>query len=124
MGKMREQSSEAVWNISELLVRVDNDQELVQELLSIFKEDFPQHFCALEEAVAAGNLKNVGALSHTLKGMFANLASVRAAAAAARLEQMARAEEKVSLKEALESLKSEIANLLPVLDAYMAEVRP
>lgn len=120
---MREQSPEAVWNLPELLARVDDDQELARELLAIFKEDFPVHFRLLQEAIGARDLKNVVALSHALKGMFANLAGARAAAAAARLEQVARAGESGSLEEALEILRGEVAKLLPELDAYLEGVQ-
>jgi hypothetical protein len=42
MNKTEEGFSEPVWNLAELLERVDNDHELLRELLNIFKEDFPQ----------------------------------------------------------------------------------
>jgi hypothetical protein len=42
MNKNEEGLSEPVWNLTELLERIENDQELLRELLNIFKEDFPQ----------------------------------------------------------------------------------
>ena len=39
---------EPAWNQAELLERVDNDRELVRELLTIFKEDFPRTIGSLE----------------------------------------------------------------------------
>lgn len=123
MNQRKKPPSEAVWNLHELLTRTDNDQELLRELLLIFKEDFPGHISGLTAAIAAGNLKNVAAISHTLKGMFANLAANKAAAAAARLEQVGRAGENAALKDAHEDLNAEIAGLLPELEAYMAGVR-
>jgi len=120
----REQSPETVWNLPELLARVEDDQELARELLAIFKEDFPRLFRPLQEAIGGRELKKVAALGHTLKGMFANLAAARAAAAAARLEEAARAGESGSLEEALETLRGEVAKLLPELDAYLKGVQP
>jgi hypothetical protein len=55
--------------------------------------------------------------------MLSSLGGVRTAAAAAKLEVIASAGETASLKGALDALKHEAANLLPELDAYMAEVR-
>ena len=123
MDQPQKSSPEPVWNLPELLTRIDNDQELLRELLIIFKKDFPSHVCSLTEAIATGNLRNVTALSHTLKGMFANLAANRAAAAAACLEQTARAGESATLKQTYENLNAEIANLLSEVEAHMAEVR-
>jgi two-component system, sensor histidine kinase and response regulator len=123
MTKNEKAVSEPAWNLPELLVRVDNDRELLCELLAIFKEDFPKTMSALETAVICRDLKNTASLSHTLKGMFSNLAGARASAAAAKLEQLASAGENDSLQAALKTLQQEAASLLPEVDAYMAGVQ-
>ncbi|MGC1618710.1 MAG: Hpt domain-containing protein [Candidatus Acidiferrum sp.] len=118
-----ENVSEPAWNLAELLERVDNDRELIRELLTIFREDFPRTLQSLETAVSAGDLKNSAALSHTLKGMLASLGVTRAAAAAAKIEKMASASaEKESLKEAFKALRHEADTLMPELEAYVTEV--
>jgi HPt (histidine-containing phosphotransfer) domain-containing protein len=123
MNKNVETDSQVCWNLPELLVRVDNDQELLRELLAIFREDFPLTSRSLEVAVAAGDLKNAAAVSHTLKGMLANIGGTRASAAAARLEALASTGEKAALQDALDVLQCESATLLRELNAYLAEVR-
>jgi HPt (histidine-containing phosphotransfer) domain-containing protein len=115
--------SEPAWNHAELVERVDNDQDLLRELLTIFKEDFPRTMRSLESAIAAADVKNASRLSHTLKGMLSSLGARRAAAAASKLEELAAAGENTSLKDAFGDLEREGANLLPELDAYMSEVR-
>jgi len=72
----------------ELLARVDNDRELLHDLLTIFKEEFPRYLQALRVAVDASDGKLVAVAAHALKGMLLNLAAGQAAAAAGRLEQM------------------------------------
>jgi len=111
-----------VWNHAELLERVDNDQELLRDLLNIFKEDFPRTMRSLESAVAVPDLKSTTRLSHMLKGMLSSLGGMRAAAAASRLEELASAGEAASLKDAFVALQREAASLLPEFNAYMAEV--
>lgn len=123
MNKTDEGISGPVWNLAELLERVDNDQELLRDLVNIFKEDFPRTMRLLESAIAVADLKNVARLSHTLKGMLSSLGGVRTAAAAAKIEVMASAGESASLKSVFDTLEREGASLLPELDAYMAEVR-
>lgn len=123
MNKKEEGHSEPVWNLAELLDRVDNDQELLRELLNIFKEDFPRTVQSLESAVNAEDLKNAARLSHTLKGMLASLGATRAAAAAAKLEYLSSTGETASLEGAFNALETEAHSLLPELQAYMAEVR-
>jgi HPt (histidine-containing phosphotransfer) domain-containing protein len=123
MNNPKQTLSEPAWNHAELLERVDNDEELLRELLTIFKEDFPRTMRALESAIAVADWKNASRLSHTLKGMLSSLGARRAAAASAKLEQLAAVGESASLKEAFADLAREGASLLPELDAYMSEVR-
>jgi len=123
MNKNEHRHSDPVWNLAELLERVDNDQALLRDLLNIFKEDFPLTMRSLEAAVAAEDLKNSARLGHTLKGMLSSLGGARSAAAAARLEVIASAGETASLRGALDALNCEAASLLPELEAYIAEVR-
>jgi len=123
MNKTEDGISGPVWNLAELLERVDNDQELLRDLVNIFKEEFPRTMRLLESAIAVADLKNVARLSHTLKGMLSSLGGVRTAAAAAKIEVMASAGESASLKSVFDTLEREGASLLPELDAYMAEVR-
>ena len=115
--------AEAVWNQAALRERVDHDEELLRELLGIFNEDFPRMTKSLEAAVADGDLKSAGTLSHTLKGMLLNLGGERAAAAAAKLEALARNGEETALKDALKVFQREAADLLPELKAYIPEAR-
>jgi two-component system sensor histidine kinase/response regulator len=122
MNNQKQAFSGPAWNQAELLERVDNDQNLLRELLTIFKEDFPRTMGALESAIAAGDFKDTSRLSHTLKGMLLSLGGGRAAAAAARLEELAAAGETAGLKEGFATLEHEAASLLPELDAYMSEV--
>jgi HPt (histidine-containing phosphotransfer) domain-containing protein len=108
----------------ELLARVDNDRELLLDLMSIFKEEFPRHLRELTDVIAVRDLKKMSVVSHTLKGMLANLAVTRAASAAGKLEQLARdgaAEPEIG--DALRAFQREVQGVLPEMDAYMAEVQ-
>jgi len=40
-----------IFDHQELLARVENDRELLRDLLTIFKEDFPRQLLTLREAV-------------------------------------------------------------------------
>jgi two-component system, sensor histidine kinase and response regulator len=116
-------SAQPVWNLPELLVRVDHDQELLRDLLNIFKEDFPRTMASLRSAVAAADCNNAASLSHALKGMLSNLAATNASVAAAELERLAKAQDKSGLSSALGCLEREASWLVPEIEAYIAEVR-
>src|ERR1700758_3557510 len=77
-------------DLEELLGRTENDRELMRDLLTIFKEEFPQRHQALGEAVASLNATSVVLEAHALKGMLFNLAAIEAAAAVAELERLGR----------------------------------
>jgi HPt (histidine-containing phosphotransfer) domain-containing protein len=111
-------------NLNELLTRVENDHELLRELVDIFKKDLPFLLQSLQKSVAREDMKNVEATSHALKGMLSGLSVTQAAATASRLEQMGREGRTSELTDALALLESELADLLPELDAYASEVNP
>jgi HPt (histidine-containing phosphotransfer) domain-containing protein len=57
-----------------------------------------------------------------MRGMLSNLAASRAAATAARLEQVARQGETSAFEEAFTAFESDVHELLPQLDACVPEV--
>lgn len=108
-------------NFPELLERVGNDRELLHELLSIFKEEFPGNLMNLRRAVAAGDLPGIAKLSHTLKGTLSNLAITGGAASAAELEQAARSGDCARVAALLTHFEKSVEGLLADLEACMAE---
>src|SRR5260370_19104155 len=106
----------------ELLARVDNDRELLQDLLRIFKEEFPKQLQALREAVRFADGERGAAAAHTMKGMLSNLAAVQSTASPERLDRLGRNAEKQGFPEALAAFERYATRLLPQLDACMEEV--
>jgi HPt (histidine-containing phosphotransfer) domain-containing protein len=117
-------STASMLNLPELLSRIDNDRELLCELLSIFKQEFPACVKSLKSAMVCENVAEIANFSHTLKGMLSNLALPTASASAARLEQLARAGETGSLHDAFAAFQRDVHGLLPEVETYMAEARP
>src|SRR5438046_640068 len=98
--------------MTELLLRLDNDLELLRDLISIFQDDFPRHLEALRRAVSANDLHEVKVASHTIKGMLSNLAVSRAATLAGQLEQLAGAGSAAAIPAALAEFEQEADGLL------------
>ena len=111
-------------NLPELLARVDHDRVFLSELIAIFKVEFPKLLRSLQESVAQENLASVETVSHALKGMLAALSVTRSAAIAAQIERLARAGETAGLAEELKRLESEVADLVPALEACAAGAQP
>src|SRR5665213_1077307 len=111
MTQPNDLSSQGAANLPELLVRLENDRDLLSELINVFKEEFPPLMQSLRQAVAGGELKNVESASHALKGMLFGLAVTRGAVQASRIEQMAReGTAAAGLANALALLENEVAN--------------
>jgi len=113
--------SKTIIDVSELLLRVENDRGLARDLLAIFKEEYPPHLDALRDAVDSLDSAQVAAEAHTLKGMLSNLAAEEAATAAARLEQLGRRGEVQGLQAAWASFDGVSKELLQQLDTCLAE---
>ena len=107
----------SVLNLKELLSRVEDDHELLNELFLIFKSTFPSHLQRLSDAVANQLPEQVEAESHTLKGMLLNLSAARAAALAADLENLGHQGKIAGMSEVLIGFQSEAQTLLLQMEA-------
>ena len=124
MTRQGDRLSQVGVNLPELLLRVENDLDLLGELIGIFREEFPRLLQCLQDSITREDMKNVEAASHALKGMLSGLSVTRAAAIASQLEQMARDEKTSGIPEILALFEREVANLLEELDTYTAEAKP
>jgi two-component system, sensor histidine kinase and response regulator len=113
---MAPEDMQVVLDVPDLLVRLQNDRELLVELSEILKTEYPTHLRSLEQAVSGEDMKTVERTGHALKGMFAALSAARAASAASQLEPTGRKGDKLGLRNALTILESEAAALLIELD--------
>jgi HPt (histidine-containing phosphotransfer) domain-containing protein len=76
-------------NLPELLARMAYDGELLQEILELFKEEFPKSGLLLRQALERGDLQAVQNEAHNLKGMLAGLSIIEGPRSAMRIERMA-----------------------------------
>ncbi len=112
----------SIIDLAELLARVENDRDLLRDLLSVFKEEFPRHLQALRDAVESLDTPRAAAEAHTLKGMLSNLAAREAAASVALLESQARKGETARLRESLSKFEQLSDDLLRHLHSCLSEV--
>lgn len=108
--------------VAELLACADNDKDLLRELLTIFREEFPMHMNALREAVQGGDCRKAMMVSHTLKGMLSTLSIMKHAGTVAELEALARSNEQEKLRNALAEFEQETVSLLPELERHFVEI--
>jgi len=85
----QEMVNESGVNLPELLARMAYDGELLQEILELFKEQFPKSRLSLLEALERGDMQQVQNEAHNLKGMLAGLSIMEGSSSAMRIERMA-----------------------------------
>lgn len=123
MSEQESPSESAGVNLDELLARVENDRDLLKEMVSMFRDDFPRYVDELRRAVGRGDSSEVAKVAHTLKGMLGNMAATRAEAAASRVEQLARNARTDAFEESFRQFERAAAGLLPELETAAAEER-
>jgi HPt (histidine-containing phosphotransfer) domain-containing protein len=107
-------------NFNELLIRVEQDKGLMQELLAMFREEYPRQRQVLQQAVDAMLMPEIQAAGHTLKGMCANLAMQAAAEAAAAVERAGKQQNAEELSSALAALDAAAGQVFHALDQMPA----
>jgi HPt (histidine-containing phosphotransfer) domain-containing protein len=107
-------------DVPELLDRVENDEDLLVELFTLFLDDFPRKRAELNQAIQSGNLDEIERTAHTLKGACANLSVPRAASLAAEIESAGRDGNMLRIQKAIVAFDLELTGFCTALDAFVA----
>jgi PAS domain S-box-containing protein len=103
----------------EALSHVAGDADLLREVAGLFLDQCPRWLADCREGIASGDAKRLGAAVHPLKSAFGTLAAKKARTAAAQLEELALGQELDSAPAFLAVIESELARLLPPLEAFV-----
>jgi len=95
-------------DLADGLARAGDDREFYRELLDLFLEDARQRLTRLESALSAGDLQEVAATAHGIKGAAANLAALRAREIACAIESRGRSGDGAGLTALAGELAAEI----------------
>ena len=87
-GSAADRQKSVSLNAEGLIRSFENDQELFQELVEIFLNDFPQMLNALRDSLMSADAENFKRTAHSLKGMLRNFQAESAAETAFELEQI------------------------------------
>lgn len=114
--------NEAV-DLKELLQRLDGDMEFLEELLGMFRQEFPVLLQMLEGGIAAEDFTATERIAHTLKGMLANLSMPEATSTARRIEMAARAHSLSDTAAAVPPLQGQVLHALKLVEDFRIGVR-
>ena len=107
--------------VHELLERIDGDREFLNELVQIFRTEYPAQIKKLHEGLSRDDADQVERAGHYLKGALGNLAARPAYDLAADLEEIGRGDLTLG-REKVAQLEAELERVLNALDAVCMEV--
>jgi len=105
----------SVINLSALLEGVGGDQALLDELLNIFHEEYPELMNAIRAAIAGDDAAQLERPAHTLKSLLGSLGATAAFNAAFKLETMGRGLNLNEAPEALAIMEAEVSRVVSAL---------
>lgn len=111
------------WDVNDLLQRLDNDHSFLCELLAVYRQDSQSSMQSARNALSRQDLAELERTAHRLKGMMKNLSMHRAAQSAHDLEVAARQGDANHTPALLLQLEKAMEDLLPQVDAHLAEVK-
>jgi CheY-like chemotaxis protein/HPt (histidine-containing phosphotransfer) domain-containing protein len=113
--------SSSTWNPSAVLERIDGDESLLRELLTIFLEESPKHLTGLQRAIETGNSDEIERTAHSMKGELGYLGLANAAQTAQDLERLGHERNLQPVAGLLASLKAEVSAVLKVMRGVLDE---
>jgi PAS domain S-box-containing protein len=103
------------WDEATALSRLDNDQELLNDMIDLFLTETPTRLHELEEALARRDLAALADTAHALQGMAGHFCADPLYSAAAKLEHSARQDESGDFQHMTRNVADAAARLLEVL---------
>jgi HPt (histidine-containing phosphotransfer) domain-containing protein len=118
---MKTTASPTAFDPAIVLQRVDGDQELLKEVITLFLEDTPGLLAEIRLAAARGDGEALERASHTLKGSVGNFGARAAQELALALELMGRQRDFARAADTAARLDGEVKRLLPALETWLKE---
>lgn len=114
--------TEPILDLDSALARLGGDRELFADMAGYLYEDAPQLLNKLQTGIDQGDSTSVRMSAHALKGLLASAGGVRSVGVAQELEDAAVCGDLSNVRELLESLESEFAELKASLAPHTRSV--
>jgi two-component system sensor histidine kinase/response regulator len=101
-----------VWDKESALKRVVGNNNLLQILVGMFLDEMPEKLVELKNAIESSNFEDIRHITHTIKGVAANLSGLNLQAQAERLEHAAINNDVTSLSKLFQPLEKDFIELL------------
>jgi signal transduction histidine kinase/ligand-binding sensor domain-containing protein/CheY-like chemotaxis protein/HPt (histidine-containing phosphotransfer) domain-containing protein len=113
---VRRPESVPFWNRSETLESLGGDENLLLEVIEIFREQAPKHLARLRAAIAQWDAKAVETTAHSLKGELGYLSVPETHQMARELEEAGRNSDLEGAARLLPRFEADVATLLRSMD--------
>ncbi|TWI74207.1 PAS domain S-box-containing protein [Desulfobotulus alkaliphilus] len=110
-----------VFDSSDLMKRLTEDEDLFRTVLRLSLEVIPQHMEALRLSLKSHDSKSVRWQAHTLKGMAANISANAFSELAGEMEDAAASENLIAVEEKMEAFVRSYENLREVLEDFLGD---
>jgi len=110
-----------IFDLDDALERVGGDREILEEILEVFSESYPDQLSELKKAIDDGDASIVERAAHTLKGSVGTFSAKKALETALRLEIMGREGQLQEAAAEHSKLKQEVEELDAALKATLLE---
>jgi HPt (histidine-containing phosphotransfer) domain-containing protein len=110
-----------IFDLDDALDKVGGDREILEEILVVFSETYPDQLSELKNAIDNGDAPIVERAAHTLKGSVGTFSSKKALETAFRLETMGHDGNLQEAAEAYSKLEQEVEELEAALKATLSE---
>jgi HPt (histidine-containing phosphotransfer) domain-containing protein len=108
-------NEQPIFDRTDALSRIADDEELLDTLIGMFRDDAPGYLAEIESALENGDMAGVVRGAHTLKGVLATFSALRAEARARELEQLAKNGDAAACGALLPSVKAEVETFLQAI---------
>lgn len=99
----------------------DGDEEMIGEIVEMFRETYPEVLNGLKVAVKDSDSKQIEYFAHTLKGMIANFFAEGLKDACSQLELMGKNQKLSNEQELLDKIETGIPLLLTDIEKYLSK---
>ena len=111
----------SIFDLDDALEKVGGDREILEEILIVFSESYPEQLSELKNAINNGDAPIVERAAHTLKGSVGTFSAKKSLETAFRLETMGREGNLQEAAAVYSKLEQEIEELEAALKATLSE---
>ena len=113
---------ENLLNKKELLEKVFWDKELLNQIIDMFLEMFPEMMASIEECIKNGDADSLVRAAHSFKGSVGNFSRDGAFEQAVELERLGKSQDMEHAPQVFQTMQKEVNHLVHALEELRLEV--